>query len=104
MMEAKRLVFSFPRDKPFGLDVPFGLVERYRDEVARELRSEYAGWDVEVVILDTGLGDVELEPATVLEEDARLRLALDVKRLAHRVADAMFADGVATRSQSAGDA
>lgn len=89
------LTVSFPREKPFGADVPFEALERYRDALADELRSQYPDWRVEVDVLDTGLGDVELEPDAALTSDERLRIALDVKRVAHRLADTMLAGTVA---------
>jgi len=89
-----RLLYSFRRDHPFGADATTELVKRYCLAVADALRDRYPGWDVAVEELDSGITDVVFDPKDAITPDERLRIAVDVKHVAHRIAERMFAESV----------
>jgi len=46
---------------------------------------------VTVELVDVPPGNVEFDPHTAFSEDARLSIALEMKRIAHRLEDEMLA-------------
>ena len=91
-----RVIFSFDREKPFA-DVERHasdeLVDRYADALAGALRDHYPEHDIEVHPIDEANGDVVFVPEDALTSAERLELALDVRRVARRLADLMLPEG-----------
>jgi hypothetical protein len=90
-----RITFNFDRHKPFA-DVPArdahaGLVRSYCTALAAAFRVAYPDVEFTVRAIDEPCGDVEIAPDPPLTDEERLVLALELKRIAHRLADEMFA-------------
>lgn len=89
--------FLFERNKPlaelFGTETPERAVAHYAETLEGEFRERYPYADVTVISREGVPGDVEFEPADALTSEERLATAVEMKRIAHRLADEMVAAG-----------
>ena len=96
-----RVTFCFDRAKPFahgGENAPDAVVGRYERRLAAALRARFPKHEIVVRHVIDEKGDVVFEPAEALADSDRLGLALEMRRIAHRLADAMFAERFADPS------
>ncbi len=102
-----KIIFTFDRNKPFAnLPDPAdaaALVARYERQLADHIGQHRPGDEVEVRAIDDPPGDVEFEPEDALSPDERLAVALEVKRIAHRLADEITAEHLRSAAADEGD-
>lgn len=91
-----KITFRFDRNKPFAeaFDdaAPAELVERYRVGLASAFAELLPVHEIVVEAVDAQSGDVEFDPPLGMPDKNRLEVALDMRRVAHRIADAMLAE------------
>ena len=90
-----KITMYYDRRKPFadlasaeGADA---LLAAYERELESALRERFSDDEVVVRGVERAPGDVEFEPEDALSPERKLELALEVKRIAHRLADETLA-------------
>ena len=87
-----KVTYCFDRGKPFPEGTSGEYLEQYRVALTEELAERFPQFEIAVELLDEVPGDVEFEPEDALSADDRLRIAVDMKRIANRLAERMLAD------------
>jgi hypothetical protein len=90
-----KVTFCFDRAKPFGHgggNAPDAVIRRYERRLASALSAHYPEHEIVVRHVVDENGDVVFEPANALTDAERLELALEMRRIAHRLADEMFGE------------
>jgi hypothetical protein len=100
-----RIRFTFDRNKPFGrlydVATPDAVVERCAAALDAALGAHYPDDVIEVVAVEDEPGDVEFFPDDALSAAERLDVAVEIKRVAGRLAERMLGD-LAGRAPEAG--